>query len=196
MYYSIIGNGHNTKQIECDYGYQIVALLLKSKCHLINIGCVDLLFLLGGVDRQNIQSSVVSNSGVFKCILLDLEIWKHADPNLLYDIMNTLRRLMTQECRQRIYNKHRFRRVHLLQRLTFMLRDETILDSTLEEIVLIMQSFIEENEATEKDIERFARFMISTLHLDDDIGDTGVNYVEGKYLFFVFCFLAHFLALC
>ncbi|KNC75122.1 hypothetical protein SARC_12346, partial [Sphaeroforma arctica JP610] len=158
-----------TGQMEAMLGYQIVAMALKKRSRILSLGVVNVLFELVGTS-MNVATGTLGNISAFKNLLLDYEIWRYSDVSVTTAVFSKILALITTTNSLWKFNIRRLRKLYITQRLLFLLRDETVPESAVKVVVQIIGRLLS-IEGTEDDMERIARFMVTTVNPDQDVSD-------------------------
>eukprot|EP01134_Creolimax_fragrantissima_P006171 CFRG6171T1 len=161
-----------TGQMEALLGYQIVAMALKKRSRILSMGVVNILFELVGLSTDA-ATGTIGNISAFKNLLLDYEIWRLSDPAVSTAVFTNILTLITKTNQLWRFNIRRLRKLHITQRLLFQLRDETLPELAVKIIVQIIGRLLT-IEGTDDDMERIARFVVTTVNPDQDISDRHV----------------------
>ncbi|XP_076043582.1 WD repeat and FYVE domain containing 3 bchs isoform X2 [Oratosquilla oratoria] len=110
-------------EMERSGSYQMLALLLKKKRHLLNSHILHLCIGLVGAGEVR-ESSAIPNTPAFKDLLGDLEVWSEAPGELSRTLLEHLVELC-RESGERHHNIKVMRNLGLVSRLLHLLQDHT-----------------------------------------------------------------------
>lgn len=142
-------------------GYQILALLLRRKKHLLNTHILHLTFALVGTVDSDRESSVIPNRVAFKDLLCDLEVWREAPADLQRSLFSHFLELLGPGS-ESVTNAELMQKLNLVPKLLFVLQDDSVTDSTAHTIASVL-SVLLSNTSERKNLLRFGQFLVSTL---------------------------------
>lgn len=142
-------------------GYQILALLLRRKKHLLNTHILHLTFALVGTVDSDRESSVIPNRVAFKDLLCDLEVWREAPADLQRSLFSHFLELLGPGS-ESVTNAELMQKLNLVPKLLFVLQDDSVTDATAHTIASVL-SVLLSNTSDRKNLLRFGQFLVSTL---------------------------------
>uniref|UniRef100_A0A4W5QBJ5 WD repeat and FYVE domain containing 3 n=1 Tax=Hucho hucho TaxID=62062 RepID=A0A4W5QBJ5_9TELE len=150
-----------SKEMERIKGYQLLAMLLKKKRHLLNSHILHLTFSLVGTVDSGHETSIIPNTTAFQDLLCDFEVWLHAPYELHLSLFEHFIELLT-ESSEAAKNAKLLREFQLIPKLLLTLRDTSLSQPTISAISnvlsLLLQGFL-----NPYDLLRFGQFISSTL---------------------------------
>lgn len=142
-------------------GYQILALLLRKKKHLLNTHILHLTFALVGTVDSDRESSIIPNVYAFRDLLCDLEVWHDGPGDLERSLYAHFLELLGPGNESQV-NADLMQRLGLVPKLLFTLQDETVSDATAHTIASVL-SVLLSNTNEVKNLIRFGQFLASTI---------------------------------
>ena len=107
----IQGNYRNTRDLEVNKGYEIIALFLKKKYSMITMDTIEILLQLVG-STNDPKENVVANHLAFKHFILYYDLWKYAPLPIQQRILQFISSLMVNNFQNR-FNVLRLRRLSM-----------------------------------------------------------------------------------
>eukprot|EP01135_Chromosphaera_perkinsii_P002345 Nk52_evm131s221 gene=Nk52_evmTU131s221 len=185
---SIKSNWRNTLEMDRVNGYQLLALVLKKKRHLLTLSVLPyltrivLMNTMGEVDeekdahldRDNLSyTGAIMNMAALKYFFLDYDIWRGVDEGVQLAVYRQVYTLAADSAGFRAFNYRKLRKLHIVQKLLFVLRDESVPFDVMQYMVNIILTVLLK-EVTRDDLERLKAFLVLTISPDQSIGDTQV----------------------
>ncbi|XP_031426548.1 WD repeat and FYVE domain-containing protein 3 isoform X2 [Clupea harengus] len=150
-----------SKEMERIKGYQLLAMLLKKKRHLLNSHILHLTFSLVGTVDSGHETSIIPNSTAFQDLLCDFEVWLHAPYELHLSLFEHFIELLT-ESSEAAKNAKLLREFQLIPKLLLTLRDTSLSQPTITAISSVL-SLLLQGFPNSYDLLRFGQFISSTL---------------------------------
>ncbi|XP_028980419.2 WD repeat and FYVE domain-containing protein 3 isoform X4 [Esox lucius] len=150
-----------SKEMERIKGYQLLAMLLKKKRHLLNSHILHLTFSLVGTVDSGHETSIIPNSTAFQDLLCDFEVWLHAPYELHLSLFEHFIELLT-ESSEAARNAKLLRDFQLIPKLLLTLRDTSLSQPTIAAIGNVLSLLLQGFPNT-YDLLRFGQFISSTL---------------------------------
>ncbi|KAK6312670.1 hypothetical protein J4Q44_G00160170, partial [Coregonus suidteri] len=150
-----------SKEMERIKGYQLLAMLLKKKRHLLNSHILHLTFSLVGTVDSGHDTSIIPNSTAFQDLLCDLEVWLHAPYELHLSLFEHFIELLT-ESSEAANNAKLLREFQLIPKLLLTLRDTSLSQPTVSAISNVL-SLLLQGFTNPYHLLRFGQFVSSTL---------------------------------
>ncbi|CAB1322461.1 unnamed protein product, partial [Coregonus sp. 'balchen'] len=150
-----------SKEMERIKGYQLLAMLLKKKRHLLNSHILHLTFSLVGTVDSGHETSIIPNSTAFQDLLCDFEVWLHAPYELHLSLFEHFIELLT-ESSEAAKNAKLLREFQLIPKLLLTLRDTSLSQPTVSAISNVL-SLLLQGFPNPYDLLRFGQFISSTL---------------------------------
>uniref|UniRef100_A0A8K9UQS2 WD repeat and FYVE domain containing 3 n=1 Tax=Oncorhynchus mykiss TaxID=8022 RepID=A0A8K9UQS2_ONCMY len=150
-----------SKEMERIKGYQLLAMLLKKKRHLLNSHILHLTFSLVGTVDSGHETSIIPNTTAFQDLLCDFEVWLHAPYELHLSLFEHFIELLT-ESSEAAKNAKLLREFQLIPKLLLTLRDTSLSQPTISAISNVL-SLLLQGFPNPYDLLRFGQFISSTL---------------------------------
>ncbi|XP_033108223.1 WD repeat and FYVE domain-containing protein 3-like isoform X3 [Anneissia japonica] len=154
-------NGPAMQEMERTHGYQILAMLLKKKKHLLNSHILHLTFSLVGTIDSGRETLMIPHEKAFEDLLADLELWHNAPNDLQRSLFEHLHELLTDSSDLK-KNGRLFRSLRMVNRLINMLHNHYLSHSNIVAISNLLQVLLQ-GVPSSTDLLRFAQFLVSTL---------------------------------
>ncbi|XP_071954048.1 WD repeat and FYVE domain-containing protein 3-like isoform X2 [Antedon mediterranea] len=154
-------NGPAMQEMERTHGYQILAMLLKKKKHLLNSHILHLTFSLVGTIDSGRETLMIPHEKAFEDLLADLELWHNAPNDLQRSLFEHLHELLTDSSDLK-KNGRLFRSLRMVNRLINMLHNYYLSHSNIVAISNLLQVLLQ-GIPSSTDLLRFAQFLASTL---------------------------------
>ncbi|KAL0979906.1 hypothetical protein UPYG_G00191390 [Umbra pygmaea] len=154
-------NSLASKEMERIKGYQLLAMLLKKKRHLLNSHILHLTFSLVGTVDSGHETSIIPNSTAFQDLLCDFEVWLHAPYELHLSLFEHFIELLT-ESSEAARNAKLLREFQLIPKLLLTLRDTSLSQPTISAIGNVL-SLLLQGFPNPYDLLRYGQFISSTL---------------------------------
>uniref|UniRef100_A0A673WZF5 WD repeat and FYVE domain containing 3 n=1 Tax=Salmo trutta TaxID=8032 RepID=A0A673WZF5_SALTR len=150
-----------SKEMERIKGYQLLAMLLKKKRHLLNSHILHLTFSLVGTVDSSHETSIIPNTTAFQDLLCDFEVWLHAPYELHLSLFEHFIELLT-ESSEATNNAKLLREFQLIPKLLLTLRNTSLSQPTISAISHVL-SLLLQGFPNPYHLLRFGQFISSTL---------------------------------
>eukprot|EP01137_Pigoraptor_chileana_P012305 Opistho-2@64548 len=162
----------NAAEMERIGGYHIVAQLMRGMDDLLS--CPEVLesvfTLVGRPTPSDRSAAVISNLSAFYHLLMDYDVWRASSIASQRAVFQHLYDLI-RHSRHKGYNVKRLRKMHMVQKLLNILRDESIREEIVREIVSVLSELIDV-DVLEDDLRHVGEYLLTTLNPDTLVGDT------------------------
>ena len=184
---SIRSNWRNTLEMDRVNGYQLLALVLKQKKHLLTIEVVHHLTRIilmntmceipeseESIELERVSyTGAIMNMAALKYFFLDYDVWRGVCEMVQVAVFRQIHALVSDSTGFRPFNYRKMTKLHTVQKLLFVLRDESVPENVVQYMVNIMLCLLEK-ETTRDDIEKLKTFLVLTISPDPSIGDKAV----------------------
>ncbi|CAI2171444.1 16368_t:CDS:10 [Funneliformis geosporum] len=149
----------NSEDMERIHGYEILAYLLKQKHGLLTYELLNLLLVFVGLNPINPMDSVIINPLAYRYLILDFDLWRHADENV------QRAHLMQFATFIQLSQHHHFnaKRLNVVKKMLVALKLNVYPKDLLIDFISTLKIVVKYNFTTEV-IRSIATFLVSTLN--------------------------------
>ncbi len=146
------------KEMDRLEAYQLLAMLLRRKKHLINSHILNLTFsLVTSDDLLSREHAAITNPKAFESLLCELDAWYDTSADIQRSLHERFNELLNDATNMRL-----FQRLGMLQRLLFIVKGRTGLsDNTVKHMLTTVKFLLGDSNAD--NLLKFGQFLISLL---------------------------------
>ncbi|CAG8462143.1 12484_t:CDS:10 [Funneliformis caledonium] len=152
----------NSEDMERIHGYEILAYLLKQKHGLLTYELLNLLLVFVGLNPINIADSVIINPLAYRYLILDFDLWRHADENVQRAHLMQFATFI-QLSQHHHFNAKRLSKMHVVKKMLVALKLNVYPKDLLIDFISTLKIVVKYNFTTEV-IRSIATFLVSTLN--------------------------------
>ncbi|CAJ0639828.1 8424_t:CDS:10 [Entrophospora sp. SA101] len=170
----------NSEDMERIHGYEILAYLLKQKQGLLTLDLLNLLLVFVGLNPINLTDSVIINPLAYRFLLLDFDLWKHADEKVQRAHLQQFATFI-QLSQHHHFNAKRLSKMHVVKKMLVALKTNIYSNDLLTDFIKTLKIVVKYNFTTEV-IRSIATFLVSILNKSTS-RRTGCNTPQKEPLF-------------
>ncbi|KAG6831011.1 hypothetical protein H0H92_013198 [Tricholoma furcatifolium] len=169
----------NSEDMERLRGYEILADILRSKAHLINVTGFETLFEFLGMNFRFPDQSTVVNTVAYRAIGLDFELWSRTKTEIQHLYLGHFPTLLQTSRYRRFNNRQKFAKLGLVRKLLFVLQTDWFQRDTVPFIMDALQAAIRSSFSKEDTIKPVVAYLAANLH-EDSKGATSPHSVISR----------------
>lgn len=154
----------NSEDMERLRGYDVLAALLRSKSHLINMTGFETLFEFLGLNFRSPDQSTIVNTVAYRAIALDFQLWSSTKEDIQRLHLAHFRTLLQTSKYKRFNTRQRIAKMTVVRKLLFVLQTSLyqfeVLPALIEAIKVVAQAHFSADDA----IKPIVSYLAANLH--------------------------------
>ncbi|KAF8635320.1 hypothetical protein AX17_003946 [Amanita inopinata Kibby_2008] len=156
----------NSEDMERLRGYDILAGILRTKTHLINLTSFETIFEFLGVNFNSPEQSTIVNIVAYCSIALDFDLWSHARKEIQQAHLEHFTTLLAQSWYKKFNARQRLGKLGLVRRLLFVLQMDWYQGEPVRWVVEALRSACQANFSRDEAIKPVVSYLAANLHGD------------------------------
>ncbi|KAI0746713.1 beach-domain-containing protein [Daedaleopsis nitida] len=154
----------NSEDMEQLRGYEILADILRKKCHLINMTGFETLFEFLGMNFRSPDHSTIVNTVAYRAIALDFQLWSRTRREIQLVHLEHFATLLDTSRHKRFNMKQRMSKMGVVRKLLFVLQTDWYPSDMLPFLLETLKVVAEANFSIDDAIRPLVSYLAANLH--------------------------------
>ncbi|KAI0826715.1 beach-domain-containing protein [Trametes gibbosa] len=154
----------NSEDMERLRGYDILADILRRKCHLINMTGFETLFEFLGMNFKSPDHSTIVNTTAYRAIALDFQLWSRTRHEIQLVHLEHFVTLLDTSRHKRFNSKQRIAKMGVVRKLLFVLQTDWYDQDMLPFLLDTLRVVAEANFSIDAAIRPIVSYLAANLH--------------------------------